>query len=334
MAKSTEKKTVTQKTLDAAKQLELELVQYKLGTVAISFDLDVDHETIWATTDEISTLFGKGRSTIAEHIANILNEKELSEDSVCRKFRQTGKDGKNYDVDHYNLDMILSVGYRVSSPKATEFRKWATATLRSYIVDGYAINDARLKDDPQSLRKLAARIRELRANEVNVYAAVRDCFKEASIDYDSKAPACRSFYALMQDKFLYAITQTTASGLILGRADRKKNNMGVQHFEGNAPTVSEAQIGKNFLDRDELYVLHILCEQFLLFAESAAIRGKTLTMAELTKKLDSLLSVNDYPVFKGYKDYLKDKAIAHAKTEYAMWQRSLAKSKEAKAIIS
>ena len=129
------------------------------------------------------------------------------------KFATTASDGKTYQVAHYNLDMILSVGYRVSSPKATQFRQWATATLRSYVVDGYAINEARLKDDPHALRKLAAHIRKLRSDEKNIYAAVRDCFKEASVDYDSGSQACRTFYALLQDKFLFAITKNTASQL-------------------------------------------------------------------------------------------------------------------------
>ncbi|MER9061402.1 RhuM family protein [Mesorhizobium sp. M0698] len=319
------KKTIAQKTKEAAKQLELELVQFKLGKTAISFNLDVDHETIWATQDQIASLFERERSVISKHVGKIIEEGELEESAVCAKFAQIGPSGKPSQVTHYNLDMILSVGYRVSSPKATEFRKWATATLRSYIVDGYAINEARLKDSPAALRKLAARIRELRSDEKNIYAAVRECFKEASSDYDNQSSACRSFFALMQDKFLYAVTQSTASQLILGRADRKTANMGVVHFGGNMPSITEAQIGKNYLDSDELYILHILCEQFLLYAESSAIRGKTLRMADLTTKLDSLLSVNDYPVFKGYKDYLRDKAINHAKAEYAMWQRRLSK---------
>jgi len=312
--------------------LELELVQFKLGKSAISFNLDVDHETIWATQDQIAALFERDKSVIAKHIRSVLDDGELDENSVVAKFATTAADGKSYQVAHYNLDMILSVGYRVSSPKATEFRKWATATLRSYVVDGYAINEARLKDSPEALRKLAARIRELRSDEKNIYAAVRDCFKEASSDYDSQSKECRSFFALMQDKFLFAVTQSTASQLILGRADRKSANMGIASFAGNMPSVTEAQIGKNYLDSDELYILHILCEQFLLYAESSAIRGKTLKMADLTRKLDSLLSVNDYPVFKGYKDYLRDKAINHAKTEYAMWQRRLAKENEPKRI--
>ena len=329
------KKTIAQKTTEAAKQLELELVQYKLGNSSINFNLDLDHETVWASAKQIAELFDRDADTVNHHIRGIYEDGELDEAATSAKFAVVQNEGGRSvtrQVVHYDLDVILGVGFRAKSPRASEFRKWAMATLRAYVVDGYAINEGRLKDDPRALRQLAAKIRALRSDEINIYAAVRDCFKEASSDYDAGSKACRSFYALMQDKFLYAVTQSTASQLILGRADRKSANMGVTSFAGNMPSVSEAQIGKNYLQSDELYILHILCEQFLLYAESSAIRGKTLTMADLTAKLDSLLSVNDYPVFKGYKDYLRDKAINHAKTEYAMWQRRLAKEEGARAI--
>lgn len=314
---------VIAKTVAANDQLELELVQYKQGRSSISFNLDVDHDTVWATQQQIADLFEKDRSTIAGHIQTVLKEGELLEEAVCGKFPQTGADGKTYQVSHYNLDMILSVGYRVSSPKATEFRRWATSTLRSYLIDGYAINETRLRDDPSALRRLAAHIRKLRAEEQNVYAAVRTVFKDGSIDYDPKAEACRRFYVVLQDKFHYAVTASTAAELILERADHRHPNMGLQTFVGNLPSLDEIQIGKNYLDADELYVLHMLCEQFLLYAESKAMRGQTLTMSQMGKKLDDLLAVSDYPVFPGYKTFLKDKAINHAKAEYALFLKRL-----------
>ena len=156
-------------------------------------------------------------------------------------------------------------------------------------------------------------------DERNIYAAVRECFKEAASDYDKDAAACRSFYARLQDKYHFAVTGMTASQIVLDRADHTKPNMGLQSFAGNLPTMDESKIGKNYLDGDELYRLHILCEQFLLYAESAALRGKRLTMAELDSKFDALLAVADYPVFPGYKDYLRDKAIRHAQAEYALF---------------
>jgi hypothetical protein len=146
---------------------------------------------------------------------------------------------------------------------------------------------------------------------------VRDFFKEASLDYDSKSRICSAFFAMLQDKFHFAVTGQTASELIIHRADYTAPNMGLQTMAGNIPHKDEIVIGKNYLDRDELYTLHILCEQFLLFVQSKALRGQSMTMKELAKKLDDLLRVNDYPVFAGYKDYLKEKAVKHATAEFA-----------------
>lgn len=303
----------------AARQLEMELVQFRLGDQSIEFNVDITAETVWATQQQIADLYERDRSVIAKHIQNIVAEGELSEAAVCAKFAQAGPDGKIYEVAHYNLDMILSVGYRVSGPKATRFRQWATATLRSYIVDGYALNERRLKDAPKALAALAAKVRELRSDERNIYASVRDCFKEGSSDYDAQSPACRSFYARLQDKFHFAVTGKTASEIILDRAKHTEPNMGIQAFEGNRPTIDEAKIGKNYLDGEELYRLHILCEQFLLFVESAALRGRQLTMGQLEAKFDALMTMSDYPVFPGYKDYLRDRAVKHAQAEYARW---------------
>ncbi|TPK80699.1 virulence RhuM family protein [Mesorhizobium sp. B2-4-18] len=327
------KKTIAQKTQEAAKQLELELVQFKLGKIAISFNLDVDHETVWATANQIADLFERDADTVGHHIKSIYAEGELSEAATTAKFAVVQKEGTREvtrEITHYDLDVILGVGFRVKSPRASEFRKWAMSTLKAYVVDGYAINEAGLRDNPNALRKLAARIRELRADEKNVYESVRLVFKEASSDYEANSDPCKRFYSMLQDKFHYAVHQNTAAGLILTRASHKKPNMGVVSFGGNMPTVQEAQVGKNYLDHDELYVLHILCEQFLLYAESSAIRGRTLTMQELGSKLDSLLAVNEYPVFKGYKAALHKKAVEHAQAEYAMWQRRLVKEETGK----
>jgi hypothetical protein len=303
----------------AANDVEIELVAFKTGDKTLAFNIDVTNETVWATQQQIADLFERGRRTIGEHVASIFAEGELEEQSVSRKFRLTANDGKTYEITHYDLDAILAVGFRVKSPKAAQFRKWAYQTLRSYIVDGYAINEARLKDDPQALNVLAAKLRELRASEKNVYANVREFFKIASTDYDAGSRQCSRFYALLQDKFHYAVTQRTAARIVLERADHNKPNMGLQSFEGNLPTIDEAKIGKNYLDSDELYVMHILCEQFLLYVESKAMRGKKMTMAELANKLDELFKVNEYPVFPGWKDYIKDQAIRHAQAEYAMF---------------
>jgi hypothetical protein len=310
-------KRATKAANESAKQIEIELVSYKTGDKSLTINIDVTGDTVWATQQQIADLFERDKRTISEHIKSIIAEGELDESSVVRKFRSTASDGKDYEISHYDLDMILAVGFRVKSPKAAQFRKWAYQTLRSYIVDGYALNESRLRDDPRALSKLAADLRALRASEKNIYANVREFFKLASTDYQSEASECRTFYALLQDKFHYAITGMTASQIVIDRADHSKPNMGIHSFEGNMPTMNEAKIGKNYLDRDELYTLHLLCEQFLLYIESKALRGKTMTMAELGRKFDELLKVSDYPVFTGWKDYLREKAIKHAQAEYA-----------------
>jgi hypothetical protein len=311
---------------EAAFQVEMELVRFKTGDRSIAFNIDVTAETVWATQQQIADLFEIGVPAVSKHIANIYAEGELDPAATLSKLETVRKEGTREvtrTIDHYNLDVILSVGYRVSSPKATAFRQWATQTLRSYLVDGYAINEARLRADRDATNKLAAKLREMRAEERSVYASVREFFKEASTDYDSGSQACKSFYALLQDKFHYAITGNTASQIILSRADHREPNMGIQTFAGNMPTIDEAKIGKSYLVSDELYTLHILCEQFLLYIQSKALRGKTMTMKELGRKLDDLLRVNDYPVFDGYKDYLKDRAIKHAQVEYARFSLRL-----------
>ncbi len=308
-------------------QMEMELVRFDGENAHVDLNFDWSHETVWATQKQIAELFGINVPAVSKHIANILESGELEEQATVSKMeivRLEGGRSVAREVEHYNLDMILSVGYRVSSAKATEFRKWATQTLRRYITDGFALNESRLRSDPNALRDLAAQVRALRSEEKVIYEAVRDCFKVASIDYDKDSPKVRSFYAKLQDKFLFAITGKTASELILERADADKHNMGLTTTKGSMPSKADAVVGKNYLFRDEVYVLHILCEQFLLYAESRAIRGKSMTMDDLTNKLDELLKTNDYAVFTGYRDYLKDRAVEHAVAEWERFKRMLA----------
>jgi hypothetical protein len=238
----------------------------------------------------MAQLFGVAPNTVTEHLKNIFREGEVDEGATTRKFRGVGPNGKECNYLHYNLDAILSVGYRVSSRKATEFRRWATGVLKSYLVTGYALNETKLRNDPNALRELAAKVRELRSNEASIYQAVRDVFAMSS-DYSSSSPTARSFYAKLQDKWLYAVTDKTACQIILDRADSDEPHMGVKSPKGPVVTKPEALVGKNYLDADELYTLHILCEQFLLFVESKAVRGARLRMDELAAKFDQLLEV-------------------------------------------
>ena len=312
---------------EMAAQIDLELVRFDGENAHVDLNVDWSHETVWASQRQIADLFGINVPAVSKHVANIFEAGELDPAATVSKMeivRLEGGRSVSREVEHYNLDVILSVGYRVSSVKATEFRKWATQTLRRYITDGFALNESRLRTDPNALRDLAAQVRALRSEEKTIYEAVRDCFKVASIDYDKDSPKVRSFYAALQDNFLYAITGKTASELILERADAAKHNMGLTSTKGPLPTKQDTVIGKNYLARDEIYVLHILCEQFMLYTESRAIRGKSMTMDDLARKLDELLKTNDYTVFADYRDYLKDRAMEHAATEWRRFQKMLA----------
>lgn len=310
---------------DTPAQGELELIHYEALGCASDFKLDPSNETVWATQQQIASTFGISASTVRGHLTNIFKEGELDEKAVARNFRATGQDGKVYRHIEYSLDAILSVGYRVSSKRATAFRRWATQTLKDYIVQGYALDEARLRDDPKALRDLAAKVRTLRAGEVQIYQAVREAFKIGSADYDKDSQHTRSFYAKLQDKFLFAITGKTASQIILERADGKLPNMGLTSLGNKNVVLTDTKIGKNYLDGDEIYALHILCEQFLLFIESRALRGEALTMAEMSRKFDELIVVQGHPVFREYRDYLKERAMAHAEREFIAYKEEAKK---------
>ena len=311
---------------EASRQGEMELIRFDEGNAAIDFNVDWSSETVWATQRQMAKLFGKDTDTIGHHVNTMYNDGEFMREATTANFavvRQEGARTVTRHVEHFNLDVILVVGYRVNGPQAANFRKWANSVLKRYLMDGFALNEARLATDPQALKKLAAEVRALRSEEISIYEAVRDCFKLASTDYDKDAPAVRTFYAKLQDKFLYAITGKTSSELILDRADSAKHNMGIMATKAERPTKAESRIGKNYLAREEVYILHILCEQFLLYAESKAIRGKSMTMDELAGKLDALLHTNDYAVFGGYRDYLKDRAMHHAEVEWKRFKAAL-----------
>ncbi len=303
----------------------LELIHYEGEGCAADFRLDPTNETVWATQQQIADTFGITTSTVRGHLTNIFKEGELDEKAVARFSRAPGQDGRLYRTLEYSLDAILSVGYRVSSKRATAFRRWATQTLKDYIVQGFALDEARLRNDPKALRALAAKVRELRSGEVQIYQAVRDVFALGSSDYDKNSQLTRSFYAKLQDKFLFSITGKTASKIILERADGKQPNMGLSSVGNKKPALADAKIGKNYLDGDELYALHILCEQFLLFVESRSLRGQELTMAEMASKFDDLIAVQGHPVFKEYRDYLKDRAMAHAEREFDAYKKEVKK---------
>ncbi len=287
-------------------------------TDPIDFRLDSDSQSIWATQAQIAALFQTDVSNVSRHLRGVFDDGELDEKSNLQKAQTAGS---TKPVTFYSMDAIISVGYRVNSKAATKFRQWATGTIKAFIEQGYVINEKVLRDSPEKLNKLAAQLRALRSDEKQVYAKVRECFKISSSDYDPSSKEVRKFYALLQDKFHHAITGMEGSKLIMDRVNHRDTHMGVQAFEGKEPTLKEATTAKNLLDKEELYRLHILSEQFLLYAEATALAGRLMTMASLHKQLDRLLELNDYPVFEGWKVFLKDEAERHAKQELTLYKK-------------
>jgi hypothetical protein len=286
--------------------------------VPVALEFDAERQGIWATQEQIGAVFAVNQSSVSRHIRGIFSDGELSEESNMQKVHIARSDRP---VTVYSLDVVISVGYRVNSRTATHFRRWATQTLRTYVEQGYVLNDKVLREHPEKLNRLAAEVRALRSSEKHIYAKVRECFRLSASDYDSTSQAVRSFYALLQDKFHHAVTGMTSSKLILDRADHLEADMGLQTVSGDMPTIAEVKVGKNYLRSDELYRLHLLCEQFLLFAEATALSGRSMTMESLQEQLDRLLTLNNYPVFDGYLDWLRDEAINHAVRELRLYRK-------------
>ena len=307
---------------DASVIHEVELVDYldPGKSDPITFRLDPGTESIWATQAQIAQLFETDISGVSRHLKNVFSDGELLMESNLQKMQIAGS---AKPITLYSLDAVISVGYRVNSKAATRFRQWATGTIKAFIEQGYVINERALRESPEKLNRLAAELRALRSEEKQVYAKVRECFKIGSSDYDPSSKQVRKFYALLQDKFINAVTGQTASKLVLDRANHRDDNMGVQAFAGKLPTLAEAKVGKNYLQTDELYRLHLLSEQFLLYAESTALAGRKMTMGSLHAQLDKLLRLNDYPVFDGWKDYLKEDAKRHATQEITLFKKRL-----------
>ena len=268
---------------------------------------------LWTNLQTLADMFSLSVDRLMPELKEIFDSGELSSIEHSQKiFCSQG----GVDEWFLSVDVIISVGYRLDSQKATKFRVWSTNIITKYMTDGYLVNEDILKSDPQKLNELAAKIRALRFNEKNVYASVKECFKISASDYQPKSEEVRRFYSLLQDKFHHAITHMTSSQLILDRAGHTFPNMGIQSINGVFPTKSEISVGKNYLYEFEIYRMHLLSEQFLLFAESTSLDGKELTMSMLHSQLDRLLELNGYEVFDGYKDYLKDNAKEHALREY------------------
>lgn len=286
-------------------------------------------ETVWASQKGMAEIFGVDVRTVSEHLQNIFKTNELVEDSVIRKFRITAADGKAYLTNFYNLDAIISVGYRVNSAQATQFRIWASSVLKEYLLKGFALNDDRLKQGSKLFGKdyfdeLLERIREIRASERRFYQKITDLYAQCSIDYDKNAPITQVFYATVQNKFHFAIHGHTASELVKLRSDAAKPNMGLTAWKnekaGGKILKTDISVAKNYLSEPELRNMNRLVSQYLDFAEGMAERQKVMTMEAWTKKLDDFLKFNEYEVLDGAGHVSADAAKKLAELEYAKFR--------------
>ena len=276
-----------------------EIILYKNTDGNIKIDVRLEEETVWLTQDQMALLFGKGRSTVAEHIANVFEEGELEQNSTCRKFRQVRKEGAREverDIDHYNLDVIISVGYRVKSPQGTQFRIWATQRLKEYIIKGFALNDDRFKSGSSInyFNELQDRIRDIRISERFFYQKIKDIYT-TSIDYDATNEQTIVFFKIVQNKLLWAISQQTAAELVYRRADASLPLLGMLSFDKKTTQPvkkADVSIAKNYLNEAEIKLLGLLVEQYLAFAETMAQQRTPMYMADWIQRLDSILQLN------------------------------------------
>lgn len=254
-------------------------------------DVRFQDETVWLTQAQLVDLYQSSKANVSEHIKNIFDEGELDKNSVVRKFRTTASDGKNYEVNYYNLDMIISLGYRIKSNIATKFRIWATDRLREYITKGFAIDSERLKNlgGGNHWKELLDEIRDIRSSEKVLYRQVLDLYSTAE-DYDPKADQSQKFFAIVQNKLHYAAHGNTAGEVIYYRVDSDRPFAGMTNFKGKQPTQAEAMVAKNYLSQKELKVLNNLVSAYFDIAEINAMEEKPMRMADHLRELDTILS--------------------------------------------
>jgi hypothetical protein len=278
----------------------------------------LEGETLWLNQADLAQLYQTTKQNISLHIQNIYDEGELEENSVVKEYLTTAADGKNYKTKHYNLDMILSIGYRVKSHIATHFRQWATQRLREYIVKGFVLDDERLKNPDlpfDYFDELLRRIQDIRTSERRFYQKITDIYA-TSVDYDVTSEMSIKFFQTVQNKMHWAITGMTAAEIIHKRADAAKPNMGLTNWRGEKVRKEDVAIAKNYLNEDELSALNNLVEQYLVFAEGQAMRRIPMYMRDWINKLNGFLTLNDRDILTSAGKISHDKALLLAEGEY------------------
>ena len=298
-----------------------EVVIYKTEDGNTRIDVRFVDETVWLTQAQLVELYQSSKSNISEHIKNIFLEGELDEKSVVRKFRTTASDGKSYLTSYYNLDMIISLGYRVHSRIATQFRRWATERLKEYMIKGYALDDERLKNlgGGNYWKELLDRIRDIRSSEKVMYRQVLDLYA-TSVDYDPKSTESVAFFKMVQNKLHFAAHGHTAAEIIYERADASKPFMGLTSFSGDIPALNDVGIAKNYLTEKELKILNNLVSGYFDFAEIQAIRHKPMYMSDYVEQLDNILRSTGADLLSDSGKVSHAVAIEKAKKEYRKYK--------------
>lgn len=288
-------------------------------------DVKLEEETLWLTQTQLCELYQTSKSNVSEHIKHIFEDGELSKDATVRKFRTVQSEGsRNVErvIEHYNLDMIIALGYRVRSIIATRFRQWATERLKEYIIKGFVLDDERLKKlgGGSYWKELLERIRDIRATEKVLYRQILEIYA-TSIDYDPRAQISQEFFKKVQNKIHYAIHGHTATELIVERADAEKDFMGLMTFKGNHPTLIEAKTAKNYLDEKELRAMGQLVSGYLDFAERQAEREQVMKMSDWAAYLDRILTMSGEQLLQGAGSVSHEEAMEHATIEYSKYKQ-------------
>ncbi len=297
------------------------LILYQTEDGETKIEVRLLDETVWLTQAQMAELFDKDKRTISEHIQNIFKEGELSEGAVVRKFRITAADGKNYEVLHYNLDVIISVGYRVNSHRGTQFRIWATARLKEYLIKGFALDDERLKrlGGGNYFDELLSRIRDIRSSEKVFWRKVLDIYA-TSIDYDPNTETSKEFFRIVQNKMHWAAHGRTAAEIIYERADSSKKHMGLTSWPGKNLCKADVEVAKNYLNADELNILNRLVSMYLDFAELQALNRQPMYMKDWVAKLDDFFRVTARDILSRAGKISHQVALDKARKEYEKYQ--------------
>jgi len=311
---------------------EFQFLIYRAENEDVSVDALIRDETVWLTQKAMAELFDCSSDNISLHLKNIFSSGELDRDSVTEKISATAADGKNYKTQFYNLDAIISVGYRVNSIRATHFRKWATGVLREYMTKGFVLDDERLKQGKTAFgqdyfRELLERVRSIRASERRIWQQVTDIYAECSIDYDRTAPTTRDFYAMVQNKFHYAITGHTGAEIVYANADHTKDHMGLSTWK-NAPDgrilKSDVSVAKNYLSEKQIRQLERAVSGYFDYIEDLIERENTFTMAEFAASINEFLAFRRYDILPDKGKVTRTEARKKAEAEYDIFNKTQA----------